>query len=442
MKKRIGFAALAFVLALVLTGCAARSVEEMYALPKRSREYRQMQTAIDAAMEGLAYSAPRSGENQQTVQMADLDGDGSDEILVFAKGGWDRPLQVLIFKQSPDGKVRKMENIGFEGLEFEQVEYVDFDEKPGFELVIGQRIGEQVLRSVAVYSFSEGTAELLLLNSYSKFVTCDLDRDGRGELMVLRPGEAETQRGMAVLYSYRDGQVVRSVETELSQDTVHIKRIVSGNLEDGAAAVFVASAVDENAIVTDIFTMCQNRFTNIAFSDQASTSIETLRNYYVYCEDIDGDGVLELPSMIPMEQVSTQQGKAERFLLRWFSLSSRGTSEDKLFTFHNFEGGWYLRLGKEWAGRVSANLDEGVYRFFLWDERFDLAQELFNVYVFTGSDRDEAASAEGRFPLYRAEGIAYAGELRQAAMELGLTQERLTQAFQLIRQDWKTGETG
>lgn len=441
MRKRRWLLTVALVLGLMLTGCAARSIEEMYALPKRSREYRQMQTAIDAAMEGLAYSAPRSGENQQTVQMADLDGDGIDEILVFAKGGWDRPLQVLIFKQSPDGKVRKMENIGFEGLEFEQVEYVDFDEKPGFELVVGQRIGEQVLRSVTVYGFSQGSAELLLLNSYSKFVTCDLDQDGRGELMVLRPGEAETQRGMAVLYSYREGQIVRSVETELSQDTAHIKRIVSGSLEDGVPAVYVASAVDENAIVTDIFTIRENRFTNIAFSDQANTSIETLRNYYVYCEDIDGDGVLELPSMIPMEQVSMQQGKAQRFLLRWFSMSSQGVSEDKLFTFHNFEGGWYLRLDKDWAGRVSVNLDEGVYRFYLWDERFDLAQELFNVYVFTGSDRDEASASEGRFPLYRAEGIAYAGELRQAATELGLTQERLTEAFRLIRQEWKTGET-
>ena len=42
--------------------------------------------------------------------------------------------------------------------------------------------------------------------------------------MVLRPGEEETERGMAVLYSYQNGQIVRSVETELSEHTSRIRR--------------------------------------------------------------------------------------------------------------------------------------------------------------------------------------------------------------------------
>ena len=98
MKKRILLLTL-LAAALLLTGCATRTVEEMYALPKRSKEYDKLQAAIDSAMYGLTYCAPRSGEHQQTVQTADLDGDGQDEYLVFAKGATEKPLQVLIFKQ-------------------------------------------------------------------------------------------------------------------------------------------------------------------------------------------------------------------------------------------------------------------------------------------------------------------------------------------------------
>ena len=96
MKKRI-LVLSALLAAMLLTGCAMRTVEEMYALPKRSDEFRELQAAIDTAMYGMTFSSPQSGENQQTVQMADLNGDGADEYLVFAKGATEKPLQVLIF---------------------------------------------------------------------------------------------------------------------------------------------------------------------------------------------------------------------------------------------------------------------------------------------------------------------------------------------------------
>ena len=98
MKKRI-LLLCALLFTLLLTGCAMRTVEEMYALPKRSEEYKELQAAIDTAMYGMTFSSPQSGENQQTVQMADLNGDGLDEYLVFAKGATEKPLQVLIFQQ-------------------------------------------------------------------------------------------------------------------------------------------------------------------------------------------------------------------------------------------------------------------------------------------------------------------------------------------------------
>ena len=61
---------------LLLSGCALRTVEDMYTPPKRSSEYEDLQRAIDTAMNGLSYAAPVFGEYRQSVQMADLNGDG------------------------------------------------------------------------------------------------------------------------------------------------------------------------------------------------------------------------------------------------------------------------------------------------------------------------------------------------------------------------------
>ena len=440
MKKRMGLLAMLMLTALLFTGCAMRTVEEMYALPKRSEEYNELQSAIDTAMYGLTYSSPQSGENQQTVQMADLDGDGVDEYLVFAKGASEKPLQVLIFTQEEDGTVRTMETLGFNGLAFEQVEYVEFDENPGCELVVGIQVSDQVLRSVAVYSFGSGDAELLLLNSYSKMLACNLSGD-RNELMVLRPGEEETERGMAVLYGYENGQIVRSVETELSEHTSQIRRIMTGKLQDGTNAVFVTSSSGENTIVTDIFTVKDGNFTNISYSREADTSVGTLMNYYVYAEDIDSDGILELPGLISMKAVDNWGDNEQKFLLRWYAMDSDGWEIDKMYTYHNYPGGWYVQLDSTWASRVTVEQDQRSYQFYVWDESYQTADPLFTLYTFTGNDRDEVAVQDGRFALYRSEGVAYAAQLELAAPEYGITEKSLTESFHLIRQDWQTGET-
>ncbi|MGN0976497.1 MAG: hypothetical protein ACI4PH_00450 [Faecousia sp.] len=438
MKKRMIFLLLTLT-ALLLTGCAMQTVEEMYAVPKRSAEYSSLQSAIDAAMMGRTYAAPVSGENQQSVQMADLDGDGVEEYLVFAMGNADKRLQVLIFRQE-DETCSLWEVIESSGTAFEQVEYIQFDEQPGCELVLGSQVSDQVLRSVTVYSFSQGTAEQLLMVGYTKFLTCDLDANDRQELMVLRPGEAEATRGMAVLYSSRGGQIQRSVETELSEEVSHIRRITTSALQDGTPAVFVASSVDEEAIVTDIFALLEGKFTNVSFSTEANTSIQTLRNFYVYAEDIDEDGVLELPSLLTMKAVSHWEDEEEKFLLRWFAMDVDGREVDKLFTFHYYVGGWYVQLDKEWASRVSVEQGSGIYIFYMWNESYQEATPLFTIYVFTGSTRDEDAVKDGRFAVYRSEGVAYAGKLEPSAAEYGITEEYVINSFRLIRKDWRTGE--
>ena len=158
MKKRIILAVLLLV-AMVFSGCALRTVEEMYSLPKRSEKYNKLQTAIDDAMTDLEYAAPTSGDNRQILQNADLDGDGTDEYIIFAKGESDKPLRMLIFCQQSDGGCTLVEDIAFRGSSFVQVEYVPVDDSPGCEIVLGRQLSDQLMGMVNIYSFSGGSSE-------------------------------------------------------------------------------------------------------------------------------------------------------------------------------------------------------------------------------------------------------------------------------------------
>lgn len=435
----------AAAVATLLTGCAMRTVDQMYCLPKRSEGYNNLQKVIDQEKGSLEYCAPLSGENQQMVQMADLNGDGTPEYLLFAKGSGDNPLRILIFRQEGED-FRLAQTIESSGTAFEQVEYVQMDGRPGCELVVGRQVSDQVLRSVSVYSFAEGEGEQLITANYSKFLTCDLRGDGLAELMILCPGQQDTDNGIAELYGFRDGVVQRSTEVSMSGPVDKLKRIVTGKLYDGSTAVFVASTVEEKAIITDVFAIVQGRFTNVSLSNDSGTSVQTLRSYYVYADDIDDDGIVELPSLVTMVAPPEVERSGEQYLIRWYAMRANGSEVDKEFTYHNFMDGWYMQLNGSIAQRITVlpqrlNAESVGYEFYLWDEEYTSREKLLTVYAFSGENREEAAAEDNRFTLYKSTSVLYAARLEAASVAYGFSADGVVQAFHLIHMDWKTGET-
>ena len=253
MRKRI-WIVLVLAAVCLLCGCQIRTVDQMYRVPKRPESYNDLQKVMDAAMAGMEYSAPRAGENQQTVQMADLDGDGIREYLLYAKGDGDKPLQILIFAQQSDSYVL-LDTVSCTGSAFDLVEYVQMDGLGGMEIVVGCQISEQVTRSVSVYTMNQGSANQLLSTNYSKFMTCDLDSDELMELLILRPGMEDGAYGIAELYEIENGAVERSKEAKMSGPAEKLKRVIPGRLHGGRPAVFVATSVDESAIITDVYAL-------------------------------------------------------------------------------------------------------------------------------------------------------------------------------------------
>ena len=67
-RKRMNLLTVLAALAVLLSGCMLKTVDQMYCLPRRSEEYYNLQSAMDQVMSGLDYCAPLQGENQQTVQ--------------------------------------------------------------------------------------------------------------------------------------------------------------------------------------------------------------------------------------------------------------------------------------------------------------------------------------------------------------------------------------
>lgn len=424
--------------ALTFSGCSMHAVQELYCLPMRSEAYANLQAMISKSMAGFEYSAPLTGDNQQTVQAADLDGDGQPEYILFAKNNSKKTLNIFVF--AGNGETYELvDTISSAGSAFDRVEYIQMDDQPGVELVVGRQVSNQVVRSVSVYSMASGQMEQVMSTGYAEFITCDMDNDQQIELFVLGPGNGT--KGIGMLYQMENGTVERSKEVNLSESTDNIKRIMVSKLQGGMPAIYVASAVtDSSGIITDVYAVVGGELTNVSFSNESGTSVQTMRNYYVYADDIDKDGVLELPSLIPTKNPQDQVGSDSQYVIRWYALTEDGSEVDKMYTYHNYAGKWYIRLDANLAERIFVTNKGSSYEFSLWNEEQTEYKSLMTVYALTGQKREEQAVADNRFVLYRSETVIYAANLSIAYAELGMTKEALTQSFGLILEDWKTGE--
>lgn len=444
MNRKTGLLGiLMLLLTMLLSGCFVKTVDELYTLPKHSDEYNDLQQAIDAVMtqSGAAYCAPVSGANQQSVQLADLDGDGEDEAVVFLKTGGEKPLGAYIF-DLVDGRYENIAVIEGSGSAFASADYVQFDNEGGAEIIIGRKLSDQVLQSMSVYSLTDGHVVELMSANYTEYTVVDLDGDGLRDLFLIR-FDAEQPQAAAELYRFRDGQMEREPEAQLSLGVQSVRRIVTGDLTRGVPAVFVASAYQGDSILTDVFAFRGGSFCNVTLSD-SDLSVQTVRSYYVYATDIDSDGLIELPELVPLARTdSADEGYS---LIRWYNLDLHGGETVKQTTYHNFSAGWYVRLPDEWDGHISiARGDEvsGVRGlcFSGYTGSPAQAEEIFTIYAFSGEDRNRLAAEDGRFILSEKGDVTYAARLGTSRYARGLTEESLKGMFNYIHVDWNSGET-
>ena len=107
--KRAGKLLVIGLFSLLLSGCMFTTPEtSLYRLPKLAGEYESLESQIDALLtNGAEYAAPTSGSNLQSVQMIDLDGDGSEEAVAFFRRASDKkPMKIYIFKADGDSYER------------------------------------------------------------------------------------------------------------------------------------------------------------------------------------------------------------------------------------------------------------------------------------------------------------------------------------------------
>ncbi|MDR1328797.1 MAG: VCBS repeat-containing protein [Oscillospiraceae bacterium] len=429
--------AAAIAVLLALTGCFKTSADELYRLPRVSDEYFKLQTRIDeVTASGAEYSPPTSGENRQSVQLEDIDGDGVKEaIAFFAARSEDYPLKIYIFKSDGDDYVIA-DIIEGTGTGIESIRYADMDGDGVLELVVGWQMGAS-LKNMSLY-LERGFQHVKVAEAdYTTALVSDITGDGLPDVSVVRLGTAETPGEIEVFSLMPDGEIVGAT-AHLSDGVEAVSRAQAGKLFDGVPAVVIDGKAAGGGIVTDIFCRVDGALVNIARTSAEDAEPRTLT---VYSTDIDRDGIIDMPYPVPLPQ----QSDTVYYAIDWRSYSSDGSRRVAMTTYHNYSDGWYLTLPEAWRGRLTVRRADAVYGerslVFSFVNGGEAVSDFLKIYTLSGENKEERARLPGRFRLLEEGDKIFAAELFNPGAEhfYAPAEADIRLGFHRIYTDWLTG---
>lgn len=307
MKLFIRIKAAAVLLtAAIFTGCTfSSSIDSLLRAPMMNDEQEGIYSALTYYTgDNITLIYPKSGEYRSAYLMYDLDSDGTDEAIVFYEVsrtiGSDNSsmVRVNIIDRNDDGEWHSVYDHAGAGTTIERVLFTDFGESGKVRMVIGYGYLTPTEKTMRVYSYSDGVLNMEYSTPYYKTLIADLDRDGRDNIIVVNCNN-ENHQASAALISDRGNGITCTASVLLNAYTVDLPNIVFGSIGGDIPAIFIDGLLGSGYLATEVVYCVDGALRNPANISGAEITSATTRASGLYSMDIDGDGVVEIPSTEP-----------------------------------------------------------------------------------------------------------------------------------------------
>ena len=442
MKRKL---CLIFAVLLLLSGCVPS--EELFTPPRPREDYVLLQRQIEriTAEKQAVLSAPLLGNNRQAVSLVDVDQDSVPEVVVCLKSSVaERNLAVLVFKQIGD-QFQRIGSIEGMGSAINSINFQDLTGDKVSEIIVSWNADIGKVKGLSIHSLKNGVFEEILSTNHGEYTLCDLDMDGTKEMIVFNPTDSGTQC-QATYYRY-DGENLAKGETI----TLHGKSdlpssVKTGFVEVNQPAVFVESMY-ANQSFTDILTIVDGTFGNLSATAPDDTGVDTTRAIAAICQDINGDGIIEIPKAAPLPgELESNTGAANRLSIDWDCLLPPKTWKHVCTTYSNAPDKWFFVIPEHWRGQYTvrsaktASIGEESVTFYAYVDG-KLGDRMFTIYTLTGELRKTRAAMPGRVELYSNIDTIYCFEIfseQQGSMVA--EQEDIQTGFHYVPKEFGSGE--
>ena len=371
----------------------------LLSLPRLPEEYVGLQKLYDEILaEGAAYVSAKSGANRQSVQLADFDSDGENEVVSFFKNA-DGTFSVYIHKKFDETyfEIGKADGVG---KNIRSVDYINMNAMGELALLVTWDLEDSLQSALSVYSVRDGEMQNVLDLQYLSYYVTDMDLDAQDDIIAVSRDSGEQFNSVA-MYSFDGSKCEVKGKTQLSIESDKVVNMVAGLTTSGKRAVYIDSSTLESEYVTDII-YCQNdgALMNESIDTESGSANVTKRHINVYSSDIDNDGIVEVPLAKMFTGYTDPLSSDTRWKINWSEIETGKIVNNSMNTFHNSLEGWFFILPEKWDTDVSAaivnesNVSQTTFfvPYEIADENYSMSYDetnsLVTIYAVSADNAD------------------------------------------------------
>lgn len=396
MKKNKIIPALAAALCSVfMAGCSfGGSVDSLLSPPKLSEEQNAVYDAlIRSAGKDIRLKYPRSGEYRSAFVFANIDSEPDREAIVFyekageTEGGGNVRINII---DRRGGKWTSVYDHAGAGTGIDRILFSELGGSGRQNVIIGYTLlsGE---RSVQVYDYEDGMLESKYSDTYSTMFTADLERDGKNELILIRPGN-QTKKASASLVSAdpESGEVLETSSVALDESATEFVSVASGYVGKETPAVFI-DGLSGGQLTTEIIYSVDGQLRNPLYLGESGLIEKTRRPAGYTCTDIDLDGVIEIPTLSLFPGYFEDSAGTKLYSADWNIFDNYSITK-KYSSFYNIGEGYCFILPSRWDGVVTAKRDSATGEVVFCKFRADLLNSTVELLRIAVASEEETGA--------------------------------------------------
>ena len=366
MKKLV---ALVLTMAFVVTAFSAcadfklfRAADSLLAPPLFYEEYEGLVELLRSQIgENASLCTPYDGDYRSAIVAEDFDSDGVNEAFIFYRDSLGDATAKARCYESVDGEWKPAGDFVGHGNQVESVSVSDMNGDGISEVIVSWSVsGVNIGKTLSVYHTSGNNVEFKEISNEmcSVSLIADIDGDSYDDIFLITQNTNSTipQRYARIISVSNDSAVLKgearvdanissyvSVKTEKSQDST-------------VPRIYIDALKGERQMITELVYWNSEKKKLVAplFDEATMSNVISLRNEPIPSADINGDGVIDVPSQTEVFSSGTDEIKIDPshlYVTSWLNFYDYG-NETVISALVNYENGYMITL----TGRDRFNL--------------------------------------------------------------------------------------